>query len=95
MEDNFLTTEGLKPSTYSELTFEDLETIIAGLEKDHQCPEKPQMHLTEQSIKFWHQEGLMQAILKSTDIYVNSAGHDLLIELGYIKLKDAGTDKKS
>ena len=92
-EEGILTTEGIEASTYKELTPKDWEELVVKLNASK--PPTPSWHLNEHTIPFWHQEGILQSILDTYDIIINSSGYDMLIELGYIKLKDASTDKKS
>ena len=85
--DQLHTTGGIEASTYKELTLKDLEELFAELEKTKPLPFTIPFHLNEHTIPFWHQEGMLQAILDTTETWLNAAGYDMLVELGYLKLK--------
>lgn len=83
--------------TYRKLTLKDFEELVESLEKEAQKPPTPpDMFMAPNMIQGFHDEGVLEFILKEYNVIVGFDGHDKLVELGYLKLKDnESRDNKS
>ncbi len=71
----------------SDFTLKDLEEIIAILEEQaKKPPTPPDMFMCADVIEDFHNEGMLESIMKEYNVIVGSSGYAKLVELGYLKI---------